>query len=430
MKKLIKFSLLNLFIISGLQAATLNPYWHMLPEEQGYAQSMDKADANDDLESIDAFLEDYADIHHEVLNEQNHNSADKASGWKMKRVRTWLGLGASGKIGPIGFGGGKLIKLDWEPKKINKSVEKEEEFTADISLNQYSTEADLKNQLEPVIQNLVKSKKVTDEKELRKNLMAKGKEFFEMSKAMDAADEYAWYVKVLRLDFGVGASGKLQNFVVKVGADVRIRLEWARVMNVNKKPADKSDTFMTKTARSAAVLLKSLAQDITAATADKKAKNGFMLDEIRVCLSMSAEGKVVVASVKGSVGPCIHINKKKVAKVDKAALVVKADDTFPMAVDNEENVLNYAKKAGIAFEKGNDGSIFKVNRRKFRRGIDKAWKFGMKFTKKVNKKRYKRSKWGLKKVRPLYSISVSGSVGPAKLKATPDLELIFTNYNM
>jgi len=427
-KKLFAIGMLNLSLVGSVFASTLNSSWHTLPEEKGYSESADKAGSNDNLESIDAFLDTYTSTHHEVLEEQAQFSTEKSSGWKVKRVRTWLGLGASGKIGPVGFGGSKTVKIDWEPKKKNKANEVEEENYSDIVLNEDSTESDVNAQLEPVIKNLVKSGKVKNEAELRRNLRAKAAEFHEYSKGMYTYGDYVWYAKKLRLDLSISASGKVKTFVVKVGGDVRVRLEWVRLKT--KSESDKANARKSFIAKSTSSLLNSLAQDFTAATVKTTGKYGFHLSEIKVCLSMSASGKVVVASVKGGINPCVYFGRHRTAAADKANLEIDKKATFPLSVENSDGVFDYANKNKIAYEKGNKKSVFKVNRKKFRRGIKKAYKFGMKFAKKVTKKRYKRSSWGIKAVKPGYKLSVSGSVGVAKLSASPEIELVFKNLAM
>ena len=54
----------------------------------------------------------------------------------------------------------------------------------------------------------------------------------------------------------------------------------------------------------------------------------------------------------------------------------------------------------------------------------------MKFAKKVTKKKYQRSKWGIEYIRASYKMSISGSVGLAKLTAEPEMEMKFVNLAM
>src|SRR6056300_581137 len=115
LKNILAIGTLNLSLIGSVFAGTLNPAWHLLPEDKGYTASIEKAASSDNLESIESFLDIYTGTHHDILEEQASYSTDKGDGWKVKRVRTWLGLGASGKIGVVGFGGGKTVKVDWEP---------------------------------------------------------------------------------------------------------------------------------------------------------------------------------------------------------------------------------------------------------------------------------------------------------------------------
>ena len=156
----------------------------------------------------------------------------------------------------------------------------------------------------------------------------------------------------------------------------------------------------------------------------------FALKSVKLCLGLSASGKVVVASVSGGINPCVYFTRQRTKMADKASITIDKNASLPLASENSDRLFAYANKNGITYDKGRNSSVFKINRRKFRRGIDKARKFGMKFAKKVTKKRYKRSKWGIAEIEAEYKLSISGSVGPAKLKATPEMQMKFVNLAM
>jgi hypothetical protein len=445
-KQIILAGLMSLSLAGSALAANLNPYWHMLPEDAGYQKSMNKS-ANDDLDSIDSFLNTFVGTHNEILEEQKDFSSDKKEGgWKFKGFETSLGMGLSGKIGIIGFGGSKTVALGWKRKSTKKSNELSDDSNAEfgVQINEDSTKQDLYAQIDPVVENLVKTKRVTNGEEARKNLKKAADEFYEYAKGMYTYGDYVWYTSKLRLDLVVGASGKVSPFFVKVGAEVRVRLEWGRIMekaNSDKglrewrarRAARRAERRAKRTAfaKDTAGLMTALAQDFTKSLEGKKsAQYGFALKEIKVCLAMSAEGKILVAKVKGKVGPCVYFKRHRTKMADKANLVVDKDATINAGASNSDRLFDYANKTGITYKKGLKSSVFKINRKRFRKGIHKAHKFGMKFAKKVTKRRYKRSKWGIQYIKAAYKLSISGSVGPAKLAVEPEMEMKFVNLAM
>lgn len=424
--KIIHAIVLNVLLVGSTYAATLSPYWHSLPEEKNYNKSIEKS-AEKDLSSIDGFLDAFVTSNDEVLADPSLAANEKADGWKFSQFSTWLGLGLSGKIGVIAFGGDKTVEIEWAKRSAAKAnLEAEESNVADVVINEESSKEDLDAQMEPVIANLVKTKRVTNENELRKNLKEVSDNFYEYSKGMYLFGDYVWYPGKLRLDLNIAASGKVSPFLVKVGADVRFRLEFVRLQTAKKDKANMTEGLMARSTRG---LLTNLAQDFTKALDTKEVKEGFSLTEIKVCLAMDVEGKVVVAKVKAGINPCVYFLKQRIS--NKSDLAINNGDTFDLGTDESTPEMDkYASENKIEVKKEEGFNVYKVDRRRFRRGIDKAFDFGMKFANKVESKKYKRSAWGIKTIKAAYKLSIGGTVGPAKLSVSPEIEMAFKNLGL
>ena len=424
--------LLPLVMVGSAFANTLNPYWHQLPEEQ---TSSDKAVYSDSLDSIDNVLGAIVDGNREALDSVENNTdkaARRKSKWYLGGMETNLGLGLSGSIGVIGFGGTKTVKLKWARLNLDKSVTTEEAVDHNITVSEATTKDQLDREFNVIADTLVKSGKVKDEAELKKNLQAVGRDFYEHAKGMKLNTRSVWYPSKLRLDISVGASGKINPVFVKLGGDVRIRLEWVRLMTKSSSDKGLMDKLNSKISKSMNKLMKDLSEDITSSVEGKRDFYDFSLSKVKVGLGLSIEGKVVVAKLKGELHPQVFFSRQVVSTSDKAlvSFPLNGDETMGMKADNAENVLKYAKTAGVSFDKGIKESIFKMKRRRVRKGLKKAYKFAKKFAKKVSKrKKKKNSKWVIKEIESAYKFSISGSAGVVKLKAEPNFALFFKNNN-
>ncbi|RLA66165.1 MAG: hypothetical protein DRQ88_07480 [Epsilonproteobacteria bacterium] len=440
-KNILIATLLTLVTFSAsAKEGHLNPYW--------FGDSIDKsADQNDNLNSIDSFLNGVVDSTVGALNEFDAEPVAKATknGWHLAGFQTSLGVGFSGNIGILAFGGTKIIEIDWARKKQEKK-EKEEELESSlpvVTINENHTKADLNKALDPVVRQLVETGRVKDEKEFRKNLSVVSNDFYAYAKGLSTTrSNYVWRAGKIRLDLNFSASGKIATAgpLVKLGVDVKLRLEFARIMakaqSDNKAMTD-LNAKERKIARETRNLLDSLSYEVTKSYDElEKSYNMDVHDMsfkiIEVALGMSVEGSVGVAKLKGSVVPSVFFTRHKLSSSTPAVADKAADNgTINLIVDNSD--------AGIAVDKGLKESIFKLKRKRIRKGMKKAMKFAYKFAKKMSKKAKKRQermaqgrrvkmpKWIVKKIRSQYKFEVGGSIGPVKLKAIPHLSIYWVN---
>ncbi len=69
--------------------------------------------------------------------------------------------------------------------------------------------------------------------------------------------------------------------------------------------------------------------------------------------------------------------------------------------------------------------MFKVKKRRVRKGLKKAFKFAYKFSERFGSKMSPKSQWKIKQIKSQYKFSMGGSLGPVKVSGMPHLALYF-----
>ncbi len=435
-KNILTFALLTLVAFSATaKEGHINPYW--------FGDSTDKsANQDDNLDSIDSFLNGVVDSTIGALNEFEDQPVAKATknGWHLAGFQTSLGVGFSGNIGILSFGGTKIIEIDWAKKKQDKKEEDLESSLPVVTINETHTKKDLNRALDPIVRQLVETGRIKDEKEFRKNLSVVSDDFYAYTKGLSTArSNYVWRAGKIRLDLNFSPSGQIATAgpLIRLGVDIRLRLEFIRIMP-EAQSADKAmadlNTRERKIARETRNLLDSLSFEVTKAYDELEKRYdmdafGMSFKIIEVGLGMSVEGSVGVAKLKGSVVPSVFFDRHK-----RSSSTPVAHDK---AADNE--TINFLVDSSDAVDKGLKDSIFKLKRKRIRKGMKKAMKFAYKFARKMHRKasrrqermakgkRVKMTKWIVKKIRSQYKFEVGGSIGPVKLKALPHLSLFWVN---
>jgi hypothetical protein len=440
MKNMI-FLILLAFGTSFAKEAFLDPYWT--------SEAQLKSDEKPNLKSIENFIDNVTDSDLEALNSVNlpERKGDDKNHFYFGGMETSLALGFSGGIGIWTFGGTKVIEVDWERKRTpgNKSQEEETSGPETITVNENTTKMDLQKELEPFIRALVDSKKINDEKELRKNLTEASGNFLAYAKGMNASEtHYHWIPRQIRLEFNIEATGKIAihaaPVLVKLGSLIKLRLQFLKV-----KPAcdecpkgndsDPATEDMTETekkiARQTKSLLDKLSEEVTLAYEEQVKENnmekhGVRLTDIEVGLGLQVEGNVGVASLKGNVIPSVFLGK------------VKDGHYVPVShnkADDEDTILIESSGESTADKSLRDrirNRMAEVKRKVVRKGMKKAIDFAYLFADKIKSRslRHPNSRWCFKHLESKYNFSIAGGFTPVKVSLLPIMTLIVDNYDL
>ncbi|MFI5390765.1 MAG: hypothetical protein ACHQYQ_05330 [Bacteriovoracales bacterium] len=366
MKKII-FLLILISNATFAKEGSLDSYWM---DGTGFEKSAETAN----LDSIDNFIGNFTDAELDALDSVKFpvDKADVKPKWYFAGAQTSLGVGFSGAIGLLTFGGTKSLEVNWERKKPepkNKSDDEEISSSVEtVTVNEGTSKADLNKELEPFIRSVVDSKKVTSEATLRNELKEVSGKFLAYVKGVSASQHrYRFVPTKIRLEFNVEGSGKLSAAAVapyltgKVTVPVKIRLEFIRVMKKDAPVvapttattvAPKSEDVlitpdMTETEKKIATqtksLLDKLAEEVTLAYSEEvKAgdmeKRDIVLKYIEVGLGFGVEGKIGIATFKANMIPSIFFQKFDLAnsvapKIDKSV----DEESIPVFVDDESS---------------------------------------------------------------------------------------------
>lgn len=393
-------SIILIFALMSLNAqATLSSDWYDL---EGNNKSL--GNELELQETIDAITNSQI----EALDQEN--SDNKIFGFKFAGLKTVLALGLSGKIGLKSWGGSKAIELNWA-RKSNAKSELSEDGARVVSLKGDMSAEDWNTVLEEVSKNFESEGLIEGAEGFKTHLEKETSTFREIVKGVNEVNHPKFSASKLRLDLTFGFSNSVSGFFIKAGGDLRVRFEWAPVPNkglANKKVSSKVQKQMKELVeKMGPLLVDAMEEEYSENKSDFHDK--YKLKDFRLGVSVSAEGDL--GFTKGSQGIGVHVYFKPIShKENKESL----DGDIEFTVDTEDKIWPFKKK-----------KIVKLSKRKIKKGIKKAIRFGHYFGRKIKDK--KDSKWGVQVLKTAYAFSLKGKSGVVTIKGSPSVEISYAN---
>ena len=124
-------------------------------------------------------------------------------------------------------------------------------------------------------------------------------------------------------------------------------------------------------------------------------------------MGIAAKGDIAIAELGGYAVPSVFFERS----YNKMITPILEGDILIMAQGQEKSL---GKRR-----------MFKVKKRKVRKGLKKAFRFSYKFMERFGSKVSPKSQWKIKKIKSQYKFSLGGSLGPVKITGTPHLALYF-----
>jgi len=347
--------------------------------------------------SFDQLLE----VQNKTLQATSLEAKEKGK-WKFVGFNTTLGLGLSGKIGLLSWGGSKVVELFWyrrdaSEEKKNISHEQENYYTLDADVGRdafFSNISRMSAQLE---------------KAAAEKLQAQAEKFFDLAQGMEQANsKVSWEVSKLRWDVELAGSVSPGTVFASVGGDLKIRFEWSR-----KKKSVSKQLSTSELSKQASDVSEAMVQILDQVDWNKTSKCGLKLSYARLGLGLTLEGKLGIAKLSGNNSFYAYLKPTKKAM---KAQNVNNKQFFTLPVIDDVYANSYKSKS----------NFFKVDGKRVAKNLKKAVRFAAKIGKRLEKKS-KTSKWGVKVVRTSFTLNGGGSIGPVSLKASPSLELEFNN---
>ncbi len=345
-------------------------------------------------------MNSYLEFNRSSLNDMKVKEKGK---WGIAGFNTNLGLTLSGKIGVVGWGGSKNLKLFWKraAKKETPQMEKINE-TNSVDLSNYNKWEDAKS-------NIVKT--VGGINELGEANIEKAHQFFDLVKAVEALPQgHRLRVGKIHLQLELGASIPVGSVFTKVGVGTRLWLIWKRRPGKKIAPVSSLTTFQ-KTAHN---FVGKTLTTFSSMKMEEKGRGGFKFNFMRVGFTLGAGGSIGIASANGSAKVMLEFVKTPAAKVTKTVVLDEQAETTP----------------SIALITDSDKKFGKIliSSKRLKRGMKKAFKMVDRVMKRVEKDENKNSKgkWFVYEIWSIYAFSASGTLGVVTLKAAPLIHLSFT----
>lgn len=392
-------SLVVTLFISLSASASISSDWYDL---EGTQKSLgDEAELQETLDAI-------TKAQSEALEQEG--SGDKIFGYKFSGIKTVLALGLSGKIGLKSWGGSKAVELNWARKSSSKSFLSNQEENL-ISLKGDLSEGDWNNILSEISNNFETEGIIEGSSGFKKHLEKETAVFRELIKGANEVNHRKFKTSKLRLDLNFGFSNSVTGFFIKAGGDLRIRFEWTpvigKVTNNKALPSKLQKQMKELLEKMGPILIDAMDEEYSSNKSNFHDK--YKLKEFKLAVSTSVEGDL--GFTQGSQGIAAHVYFKPVAHKKN--------------IESEAGEINFVTEAEDKIWPFKKKKIVKLSKRKIKKGIRKAIRFGHYFGDKV--KSNEKSDWGVKVLKTSYAFSLKGKTGVVTIKGEPSVELAYSN---
>lgn len=361
----------------------------------------------------------------------------KKGKWPLTQLQTILGIGTKGTVGVAMLKGTSVTNFDWRRVETKQPVFKEKEAMEE-GLNTIVIESGMKREdimrsMEPAIRSAEASGRIRDVPAFRTNLEKAADVFVELASNLDeSTTTYKWWVSGLRLDLSVSASGNVLPWMT-AGGDVRFRFYFNRIQpkaGVVSKPVEKNVASNSDLK----TFISGMVKDLSSTSEKALVNTGFKPDYLEVGLGFGANGTIYVVKAGVESAFVMLFKRGKVPLSVKREAFAEEDSGF-MKVGNvkSDKEIEFAHKHDITYETTTDDGrglfqpvdrvIYKVDRKKFRKGLEKAYKMSKFFIDGANRRPKKH--WEIFRIENNVDFSVSGSVGLASLTGFATARLDF-----
>lgn len=412
----------------------LSESFHGLPED-GAALGSD--DLSKDESKVGAVTEDFVETTSNALEATDRPVAAQATGtgdrvpWHMEYLLTDLSVSASGLLGALVMKGTPAVTFIWRKQhSVRPSVQDNVRETVDLSVTNATSEDDMAMQLEPAIRMAAASGRVKNKEKLRASLLSAARDFQAMGGSIGENPGHEWWVSRLRLDLTLDAAGTVTP-VVGVGGEIRFRFEWHHVMKsapvVAKMafgvPSSKMRDFISATA-----------EDLSALSDETPKPEGFKAYCYRVGIGISASGDIGIAKSTASLMGQVYFSRDVAKPKVHAFSAELLPDTINVIESTQspraESHALYATANGISFTRATDTRgdeiVYKVDRKKIRKGLMRAAKMGLIFGRHAGQSK---GRWKVYELRTGLDLSITGKAGLTQLSGLATSEIDFYNQS-
>lgn len=319
-----------------------------------------------------------------------------------------------------------------------------------IEANPLMTDAQILAEFEPALKSALATGRIRDPELFLKQTQSLLLELRNAALAVTEPSASEWWVCGVRFDFSVDATGKLLPFF-SLGAEVRFRFEWRRMMPIQSPPQSfegertqwtlRQDsgqgTPFSPLAESLSRISHALVEDLKFAADDSTAPRGFQAQAFRVGLGISAKGEFGISKVGSTAIAHLNftrdISRPIVYPVQTMSVI--GDEELPLLESKpKEDSLIFARQLGVRTEVlspstlswGVPQVLYRVPRARFRKGLSRALAMGRHLAQ-ATQVLSSRSTWKIYELKAGVDLSMTGALGLATVGGVAMGEISFWN---
>jgi|GEM_PF-5691118 len=330
--------------------------------------------------------------------------------WHLSNFVAEFGVTVQGIFGNLMSDGGFAVKGIWRKKGQSlKKIESNPSYKV-----QWDTHQSRNQQLEPVIQSILRTGLVKKEDSFRKNIDRASGRFEKIVRVLEANPPIpsGWEVSRFALILSIDASGMVSP-AVSVGSELLVRFDWDRPREITqKKPypatfdlSDQDQNFL-KVIRALGAQMGSTEQEL-----NELQGQGINLEHFHVGLAVSASGTIGLVSLGGSVDGMLYYSRP--GQIETIQLQSTHSDYFALNTNIPVIPSQLQKETDVLL----------IQPDSFRKGIKRAIKMGSYFARMGIASNS--SDWSLDEIETEFEVALSGSIGVVTVESEPHLALEF-----
>jgi hypothetical protein len=321
--------------------------------------------------------------------------SSKAKGhFQFKSYTTDFSISRKGLFGLSALSAASAIEVSWTKRS------KDLKNTSEVSKRSFHIKSlEESFELEKVIYRMAnENPAITIKKDLKQNIRDKFNEIRKLAHELEAKESANFKQDSFRLDMSFSASGNIAYFS-KLGAELRIRLEWV-LQKKTKLKIKRNQKFFK------------IIHEEVEELAKKDTKAGFKLCKITIGVGLSQKtGFLGLGKAKTGLRFFLIFKRKKRHSKSIMSKILSANEEIQVTVDTSNKSVGHKR----------------ISRRKFRKSFSNAAKRADKLVTimKIDKKK----RWNIAKFKLVYSLSLSGFLGLSNTSQHSIVEMDYKRVN-
>ncbi len=398
-------------------ARALPASWYQLPENGG-SSDLEETSATADASVRSLFRSHTKALESSVADVSPFASFAAPLGapsdwvpWHLDGMIATFAVDVSGIFGALLFDGTASVRGIWQQvRKTPAAASLGAGKASSVRFESKMTQDELSARLEPIIQSVVASGKVRDERALRSNLQARGQGFLAACAALEALPRpRGWHVDSFQLQLTIGASGQVTP-AIGVGGVLNIFFDWQKQDDAAPVPAAPPAPGL---AQNLPAFVRVFQSSLASLPADRLFLRdaGFVMNQFQLGVAVGVGGDIGVARVAAVANGKI-IFKADASQLSAAAFEPRFENAAFVSLVSKgmaEEPVAFAAANGIPAETRLNGSVsYKMGADGMSRGLEKALRMASYFARQA--RRADTRNWKVNLIEAEFDASVTGDL--------------------